>query len=214
MAVRLADDPPALYRIGRAPNPLSWPPISREGRYNDPQGRLSVLYAAQERRAAFMETLDYLRPSVETLVDGAGLPGSDPIPQAGIVPPRFFARLIVRFAVTPGQRWLDLRAPESHAHLRRALAAEFVEAGYRGRLVLGDLLTHRHDATRIIAKWAIDQGFHGIVYGSCHDPSLTCWAIFDHAVIVPVEAPQAITANDPDLIAVARLWNLRIPDPP
>ncbi len=88
---------------------------------------------------------------------------------------------------------------------------DLVWLGYCTRFVLGDLLTHRHDITRGIAGWAIDNGFQGIAYANCHDPSLTCWALFEGAKTHQVGKPQPSEASDPDLIAVAKLWNLRTP---
>ena len=52
-----ADPLRLLYRVGRAPDPLAWPPPNLDGRYNDPHSVFRVLYAASERRAAFLETL-------------------------------------------------------------------------------------------------------------------------------------------------------------
>lgn len=69
MPVTLAADPVQLFRIGRAPDPLAWPPIqfSGYGRYDDPLKRTSTLYAAVERRAVFLETLDAFRPAPSLL---------------------------------------------------------------------------------------------------------------------------------------------------
>jgi hypothetical protein len=105
MPVRLAADPAQLYRIGRAPDPLVWPPLqfTGHGRYDDPAGRLSTLYAAVERRAVFLETLDAFRPAPALLALLLGHPDA----QAGIIAPDYFRRLVVRFRVAPGGRWLD-----------------------------------------------------------------------------------------------------------
>lgn len=78
--------------------------------------------------------------------------------------------------------------------------------------MLGDLLANDHQITRIVAGWAIDRAFDGIAYASCHDPRLTCWAIFEGAIIVALEPAQSIPRDDPDLLAVAQLWNLQIPE--
>lgn len=71
MAVRLAETPSVLYRIGRSPDPLLFPPhaISGSGRYDDPLRRRSVLYAAIDRRAVFLETLDSFRLDLAALAE-------------------------------------------------------------------------------------------------------------------------------------------------
>jgi hypothetical protein len=217
VAIRFAEPPSILHRIGRAPNPLAFPPLinTGNGRYDDPKGRHSVLYAAEERRTAFLETLDQFRFDVAALaarqaaLEHAALPGFDVVD--GVIPPSFVSRQIVRFSVAAGQTWLDARSPETHAAARRELAPSLHRLGVGRRFVLGDLLASNRQVTRLIAGWTIDRGFSGIVYPSCHDPSLSCWALFEGAVIVSIEAPQAISHTDPDLIAVARLWNLRLP---
>ena len=109
------------------------------------------------------------------------------------------------------QRWLDVRSPDTHAVLRDELGVQFARAGLGPRFVLGDLLANDHTITRTVAGWAIDNGFDGVAYASCHDPALTCWAIFEGASITPLEMPNLIDPSDPDLIAVANLWKSDIP---
>ncbi len=107
MPVRLADDASSLCRIGKHPDPLAWPTVGRTGRYDDPLHRVSVLYAAVERRTAFMETLDYLRPSVVSIAEGKHLgPGEpgDAMPVSGEIPERYFTRLIASFGLESGQQ--------------------------------------------------------------------------------------------------------------
>lgn len=215
MSVRLAPAPAILYRIGRAPDPLAFPPIafSGLGRYDDPERRRSTLYAAGDRRAVFLETLDVFHPDFAALAErdrslGASAPaptGPQPIPE------RFFERMLVRFRVADGQRWLDVRVPETHAVLRDELGPALVSAGKGGRFVLGDLLANDHTVTRLVAGWAIDHAFDGIAYHSCHNPKLTCWAIFEGATLTAREPARPVNPDDPDLHAVVRLWNLRIP---
>jgi hypothetical protein len=129
----------------------------------------------------------------------------------GIIAPDYFRRLIARSRIAPGPRWLDVRSPETQEHVRRKLAREIAVLGLGERFVLGDLIARDHQLTRIIAGWAIDEGFDGIAYASCHDPSLTCWAVFEGVEVIPIGTPMPITPSDPDLAAVAQLWNLKLP---
>lgn len=215
MAVRLAPTPASLYRIGRLPDPLAFPPIafSGSGRYDDPERRRSTLYAAVERRAVFLETLDAFRPDLAALDERdtalGDVQSAPPAPQP--IPDRFLARAFVRFRVAEGQRWLDVRVPETHAVLHEELGPVLAHASKRERFVLGDLLANDHAITRLVAGWAIDNAFDGIAYHSCHNPALTCWAIFEGTALFAREAARPINLDDPDLHAVARLWNLRIP---
>lgn len=217
MAVRLAPTPAVLFRIGRSPDPLVFPPVAfcGAGRYDDPQQRTSVLYAAVDRRAAFLETLDAFRLDLQALADRNAAFGSGSESQGqsirAAIPARFFTRRIARFSVGSNQRWLDVRSPESHVVLRDELSGVLAKPGIGPRFVLGDLLSNDHRVTQLVAGWAIDQGFHGIAYASCHDPRLTCWAIFEGAELIPLDIPRPVEIDDEDLIAVAKLWNLDIP---
>jgi hypothetical protein len=168
-----------------------------------------------ERRAAFLETLDVYRPDLLAIAarnDHLGvtdLPSSGPVRQP--IPDRFMQRLLVRFGVADGQRWLDVRVPETHEVLREELGSQFGQLGLGKRFVLGDLLANDHRITRLVASWAIDRSFDGIAYRSCHNPSLTCWAIFEGATLSAIDEARPINPDDPDLHAVARLWNLIVP---
>ena len=217
MTIRLAPTPAILYRIGRAPDPLAFPPLAfcGTGRYDDPLRQRSVLYAAVDRRAAFLETLDAYRADLTALADRdaaltpkSGAPGQ---PVRTIIPARFFSRQIVRFSVGANQRWLDVRSPETHTILRDELRDELTQLGFGPRFVLGDLLSNHHHVTQLVAGWALRHRFHGLAYASCHDPALTCWAIFEGADVLPIEPGQLLRADDPDLLAVASLWGLEIP---
>jgi len=217
MPLSLANQPLGpLYRIGRGPDPLAWPPFafSGTGRYDDPDNRFTVLYAAEQRRDAFVETLAPFRPAVNDIAIATSLTGADPtdqMPVAGIIPDTYFDRRIAYFRVAPRQRWLDLRTPETHQVLRSELAATLVRLGYGQRFVWGDVLGHDHRLTQAIAAYAFDRGYHGTVYTSCHDATLDCWALFNRAVIERIDAPSPIDKHDPDLVAVARLFDLTIP---
>lgn len=223
MEVALADDPPQLVRIGRSPNPLAWPPLAFTGlgRYDDPDLNVSTLYASLDRRTAFFETLDAFRPNLSLLARI----GEDPVwlgwqapadahgsGVRGTVPEPYFDRLIAEFHVAPGQRWLDLRSPDSSEALRAPLATRLLDAGLTSRFVHGDLLGNNHRITRVFASWAIEHEFDGIAYASCHDPNRTCWALFSRARISSVISIHTVSRTDPDLLAVMEQWNLALPD--
>lgn len=59
-----------LYRLGRLPDPLAWPPWEYvgSGRFDDPDRAFRVLYTTAQRRASIVETLAPFRPSLDALV--------------------------------------------------------------------------------------------------------------------------------------------------
>ncbi len=211
--VRSAAEPRrALYRIGWLPDPFEWPPSHRRGagRFDDPHGRFGTLYGAEERIACFVETLARFRSELPFLAARTDVAGAhEDVARARVPADWCNERRLVRFRLKPWQRWLDLRAIET----REALRAEF--AGLLLSLGLDDLdvsgaTTPRRALTQAIAGWAHDNGFQGIVYPSRLDSALTCWALFEGAVIEPVPPIRPIARDDPDLRAVARLFALAI----
>lgn len=122
-----------LYRLGWMPDPTAWAPWDRigDGRFDDPRGQFRVLYAASQRRGVFIETLAGLRPSLEYLAAAIGAtagPG-EPDPVRRIPTHWFHRRGVARLRLSPGQRWLDLRSPETREALRTELAPLLIELG-------------------------------------------------------------------------------------
>jgi hypothetical protein len=163
-----------------------------------------------------METLDQYRFDVATMADMQARTGGilDEAQQRsfGRVPPSCFERRIVAFRVAPGQRWLDARSPATHAEVLTSMAAVFRDLDVGPRITLGHLLGGDYRIPRTFTQWAIDNGFSGIVYASCHDLESTCWALFGGAAIEPLAHPEPIDPHDPDLLEVARLWKLTMPE--
>lgn len=110
MTVQFAPEPLVLHRIGRSSAPLAFPPLSSQGggRYDDPTGRVAVLYAAGSRRGAFMETLDQFRFDVATMAEArvrtGGAIDEAPHQSFGRIPDSYFHRRITAFRVARGQR--------------------------------------------------------------------------------------------------------------
>jgi hypothetical protein len=168
-----------------------------------------VLYATARRRAAFIETLFRFRATVEALADvhehGHAIPTS-----VGIVLPEWYeTRAMAQIRIQPGQRWLDLRSPQTHQELRRELAPALMALEVT-ELDLGQVLGPLRQLTQAIARWAYERGYAGLVYASRLDARLACWAIFEGARFERVGDPVPITSEDPDLRAVARLYGLRV----
>jgi len=160
---QLAPDPLVLYRVGRPPDPLIFPPLSSQGRgrFDDPLRRVPVLYAADSRRGAFMETLDQYRFDVATMAEiqsrTGGVLDEAPHRSFGRIPPSYFQRHIVAFRVAPGQRWLDVRSPATHAEVLRMMAAQFRDLDVGPRITLGRLLGTDYRIPRTFTQWAYRQ---------------------------------------------------------
>jgi hypothetical protein len=219
MALLEADPPGLLYHIGREPEPLAWAEwqFVGGGRFDDPElhRAFRVLYAAEQRLAAFVETLQQWRPSIEALTaldsvipePGGGNPEEK---GAGVIPADWhLKRGIATLRLQSGQRWLDLREHETREALRVSLAATLHVIGFED-FDLGDALSRNRRLTQAIGRFAFANGFHGIAYRSRFDGNFDCWAVFEGARSEAV-AHLPITKEDSDLREAARRFNLTIP---
>jgi hypothetical protein len=192
-----------LYRLGRAPHAVAWPPadLIGSGRFDDPEHppAFRVLYAG-ERRACFFEKLAPYRPDRPGVV-------ARPITASWIQ-----SRRIASFTIVDRdqrRRWLDLRSPVTYADFRHRFATEIQNIGYNDF----DLMVAANDRrplTQAIARWAFEQGFSGIRYATRHTPDLSCWAIFEGVTLVEIDN-LPVAFDDPDLVAVAESWSIPLP---
>lgn len=200
----------ALYRIARLPDPFAWPPweFVGGGRFDDPRGAFRVLYAAAQRRGAFVETLAGFRLSLATLAEWQRATGSvESVPRASVPADWYQKRAVVRLRLMARQRWLDLRAAETREALRRELAPTLLALGLSD-LDLSRVLGPHRTLTQSIARWAYERDYAGLVYSSRLDDSYSLWAIFEGARYEPLGLPEPIVPDDPDLAATARLFGL------
>lgn len=77
-------------------------------------------------------------------------------------------------------------------------------------LDLGSVVGPRRDFTQAIARWAYEEGYHGIAYKSRLDHRFDCWAVFDTATVQPVGDPEPLRPDDPDLRHVMALFQLAV----
>jgi hypothetical protein len=207
-----------LYRLGRPPDPLAFPIFEFTGgeRFDDPQRQFRVLYVAEQRIACFVETLARFRPSVELLAAWRAMPEADvpePPLQVGLIPRDWLAdRLMARVLLSPGQRWLDLRAFETREALRAELVGTLHALGLDDLDVSG-VRGSRRPLTQAIARWAYERGYQGIVYSSRFHDAYRCWAVFEGAHFERSGRPQAITPRDRSLQAAMRLFGLQLATP-
>ncbi len=213
IAVQAATTPVApLYRIGWSPNPLAWPPRAYIGseRFDDPRRRFRTLYAAEQRRACFVETLAQYRADLQQLAAEAVVASGERREEPPRVPIAWCdERRVGRFRLQPGQPWLDLRAFETREALRRQVARKLLDLGLADLDVSVALATNRA-LSQAIARWAYEHGYHGIAYTSRFDVAFNCWAVFDNATIEPILPFERIDRDDPDLHATAALFGLTL----
>jgi hypothetical protein len=93
----------ALFRVGRTPDAWALAPWMYAGpdgtfgnRYDDPDGEYRVLYAAGQRRGAFLETLSRFRVDVQLLAELDAIEGDEqdaafPTVRGGVVPSDWLA---------------------------------------------------------------------------------------------------------------------------
>jgi RES domain len=202
----------ALYRIGRQPDPLAWPPWEYvgSGRFDDPAGEFRVLYATVQRRTAFFETLARFRPSLDVLGALQGVENTnEPIPTPRVPVEWYHTRAVGRLRLATRQRWLDLRSFETREVLRHELAQTLLDLGFED-LDLSGVVGPKRQLTQTLARWGYEQGYAGLVYSSRFDAALTCWAIFEGAAFEPVGMSEPILPDDPDLVSVARSFGLNV----
>ncbi len=205
---------PALYRVGRQSSPAAFPATPHNpalGRFDDPEFQFRVLYAAETRRACFLETLAKYRPDVELFAmlsempEGTGVPGMDG--EHGVVPRDWpDSRALATFVVEQGATFLDLTALATREALRPKMVALLQALGRRD-FDTSDALSNERILTQAVARWAFEEGHRGIRYSSRLEPTQNCWALFE-GVNIANGAVQLIAHSDPDLLAVMRDFNL------
>lgn len=202
----------ALFRIGRRPDPLAWPPWEYvgSGRFDDPAGEFRVLYATAQRRTAFLETLAHFRPSLDVLAALRAVENTrEPLPAPRVPAEWYRARAVGRLRLVTRQQWLDLRSLETREALRYELAQTLLDLGLED-LDLSGGAGPKRQLTQAVARWAYERKYRGLAYSSRFDATLTCWAIFEGAAFEPFGLPEPILPDDPDLVSVARSFGIAV----
>lgn len=200
-----------VYRVGRAPDPVAFPPFEAvgTGRFDDPRRQYRILYTAEAPIAAFLESLAPFRTPVHDLLPLMQRLTGDREPVIGRIPTNWhLKRMLAEIGLYPGQRWLDLRSAETHTRLTAEFAEPLAALGYD---VLDARVTVGLDRplTQAISRWAYEHGYQGIAYTSRIDTRFTCLAIFEGAHLV-VNRISMIPSNHADLVAAARSLNLQL----
>jgi hypothetical protein len=192
-------------------------------RYDDPDGEYRVLYASDQRRGAFLETLSRFRVDVQLLAELDAIEGDErddafPTVPGGVVPSVWLATRRIGTATAASLWFVDVAHSESLAQLRGRLAPRLVHYGLDD-LDAGDLRRRAPRAfTQEISRYVFEHGaapsgepVAGIAYRSRLGDELTNWAIFEgHQLDEVVEADANIAADDPDLVAALATLGLKL----
>lgn len=197
-----ATTPPAVFRLGRGPDPWAWPDwryADADGtfgnRFDDPQGLYRVLYASTQRLATFVECLAYFRPDPAIIAEYADIAGSkddEEPPGAGHVPSAWIDARCVGTAVLTGD-YVDVGHHETLAELRTALAPRLVHHGLRELDASTIRLTVPRAFTQEISRYVFDETvdgtrrWNGVAYRSKHGDDLENWAVFEPASPAPTD---------------------------
>jgi len=208
-----------LFRLGRHPDPWTWPPWSAAAadgtfgnRYDDPDASYRVLYASSQRVGAFLETLARFRPDLEVLAELERIDGEEePTPA---VPRTWLQGRLIGEANAEG-RFVDVGDAASLATLRTALAASAIHHGLDEIDAAAIRLRAPRAFTQQVSRYVYEHGsFVGIRYRSRLGDDVLNWAVFEPvpggaSPLVGTTA-AAIEADDPDLRAALELLGLAL----
>jgi hypothetical protein len=221
-ALQVARPDGPLYRVGRAPDAWALPPWTYAGpdntfgnRYDDPEGEYRVLYAAGQRRGAFLETLARFRADLQLIAELAEIEDDPEYPTApaATVPAEWLETRCVGTARADSLLFVDISHSQSLAHLRHHLAARLVHHGLDD-LDAGDIRKRTPRAlTQEVSRYVFErpEAFAGIRYLSRLGDELTNWGIFEGSEPDEiVEDDEAIEPDDPDLVSALETLNLTL----
>lgn len=210
--------PGELWRIATTDNSTTFAwidPITAAGpfgnRYDVPGG--GVLYASTQVRGCFSETLSRYRVPLDSPVAIAAAKDTGLMPPGNI--PASWREDRRKFKVTASDPlpFLDIEHEFTRSELEQRLPLALARFNVQ-HLDVPTIRGADRRLTRSLAVWAytqIDEGeplYSGIRYKSKHG-EYECWAIFD-GTQADLLGAEAIEKEDPDLKAVAGVFNLTI----
>jgi hypothetical protein len=214
-----------LYRVARKPDPWGFPDwswaardpsgaVTFGNRFDDPNGKYRVLYAASQPLACYVETLARFRPDMPLKEELKAIRGEDDFQPIGLVPDEWFATRLLGKATVVG-RFAELYTAGWVSHLRSRLAPLCDQLGL-GEFDLSALIQAKD---RLISQTASDvvhdlAPYAGIYYSSRYGQNLENWAIFEYvSKIIPLEV-RAVSKTDPELLEALEILRLDIPKHP
>jgi hypothetical protein len=211
-----------LHRVGRTPDAWALAPWTYAGpdntfgnRYDDPEGEYRVLYAAGQRRGAFLETLARFRADLQLIAELAEIDDDPEFPTAppATVPAEWLESRCVRTATAGSLLFVDISHSQSLAHLRHHLAARLVHYGLDD-LDAGDIRKRTPRAlTQEVSRYVFErpEAFAGIRYLSRLGDELANWGIFEGSELDEIiEDNEAIEPDDPDFVSALETLGLTL----
>lgn len=209
--MKQADLPPVVYRLGRRPDPWTWPDWRYAGpdgtfgnRFDDAQGIYRVLYASTHRLATFLEYLAPFRPDPAVLAEYAAIEGAEEnqeSPRGGEVPIEWVDGRCVGSAALAGDD-VELGHHETLAVLRQVLSGRLVHYGVAELDAATIRITTPRALTQEISRQVFEgsadgaRRWNGISYMSKYGDDLENWAVFEPAaptnVGVDVVGPRGL----------------------
>lgn len=209
-------------------------------RFDDPRATQGVplaecfrtIYCATQRAGTFGETLARFRLSLPLIAQLEAIEDEEPIEESllGVVDFGNHRRGLIaadwrhhrhvgHTYLDSSLRFVDIADAETMQHLREPLASVATDLGV-SEIDLSSVTSRERSFTQACAQYIHDQvdeegrpTLAGIRYLSRLNPEWECWAIFDdrikHRSGSPAP-PESIFPEDPDLEAVAHLFQLTI----
>jgi hypothetical protein len=230
--VRCVRPPEVLWRVGRAPSPLTpsrtlkVDELARKDagfRFDSATALFRVLYAGTTLDACFGETLAIFRPDLDLIAligdEWRNAPGFMNI---GAVPQQWRdQRLAAEFQLNlapfqvPDESFVDLEDMGTLQDLRDELAGPLASLGYKD-IDVGLIRGGDRRVTRLISDWVFEQTdsrgrarHGGMRFLSRLNSRWECWAIFED---VPIKSQtlHPITLDMKALERVAKAFGLRV----
>lgn len=200
--------PLLLYRVTRAGRDGLFPPASGTGRFDVPDRSFRTLYTALEREAAFAETLQQFRPSLEVRSDLAALRFAEVTNPPISLRTWAAGRVMLRLRLPASANVLDLRGADGLEQATSAVAGQMRTLGLAD-FDAGSLLSPDRRVTQIISAWAFAYGFDALLVPSRLGSDWTNCVVFDR-IRPRVVSREPISVTDPDLQHVAARFGIRI----
>jgi hypothetical protein len=211
-----------LHRVGRKPDAWALAPWTYAGpdntfgnRYDDPEGEYRVLYAAGQRRGAFLETLARFRADQHLIAELAEIDDDPAYPtiEAATVPSEWLQTRCAGAARADSLPFVDISHSRSLALLRHELASRLVHYGLDD-LDAGDIRKRTPRAlTQEVSRYVFErpEAFAGIRYLSRLGDELTNWGIFEGSELDAIlEDNEAIEPDDPDFVSALETLHLTL----
>lgn len=207
--------PEHVYRIGRKPDPwalLNWIYAHDDGtfgnRYDDPQAKYRVLYAATERFGCYVETLARFRIDPLLAAGMAAIEGDDDFYPLGEVPSEWLtsramgtAHITAECADIYNSAWID-RLRIKFLPLLKTFGLSDLDASV--------LQTSAPRAiTQKVSRFIYEEKLNGIKYPSKFGHDIENWAFFE-PVSVHRESTDIIKPDDSDFIRAMALHHLKL----